>query len=97
MNWNEIMIQCDNCGHMLHAKKVDATLISNPHWISQWIPCSDRLPEKYERVLVTDDEGFVSIGKRYNDGWLIYDGESSAEDSEIIAWMPLPEAYKELS
>lgn len=75
---------------------------------TQWIPCSERLPEepkenpvfdgKYLEVyLVTTKYGSNEQDKVYpfracwnginfTDGWRILD---------VIAWMPLPEPYKE--
>ena len=58
----------------------------------EWIPCSERLPEKDELVLVTVWNG-VSIAWRN-----IYGGWESAEDmyekGDVTAWMPLPTPYK---
>lgn len=51
----------------------------------QWIPCSERLPEDGDTVLVQFDDGdmeiltFPNIYKRLN----------------RVAWLPLPEPYKE--
>ena len=57
-----------------------------------WIPCSERLPEKGELVLVTVWND-VTIAWRN-----IYGGWDSAEDmyekGDVIAWMPLPKPYK---
>ena len=61
----------------------------------EWIPCSKRLPERGCSCLVTDEERknsyeFVlcdlTIDRKL--GW-------SYEGRRIIAWMPLPEPYKE--
>ena len=78
----------------------------------EWIPCSERLPEKYGHYLVTmtekartEDLGFlldeIEVRKmRYNsDGWMLPRHMPSWINkeivSEVIAWMPLPEPYKE--
>lgn len=68
-----------------------------------WIPCSERLPEKYTHCLVTRkneyEDGFDSDVRE--DVWIEVEGEwdwlSKIEGltCEIIAWMPLPEPYKE--
>ena len=61
---------------------------------TEWIPCSERLPEIHDEVLVTA-HGEVSIA------WLYLDGEWRSNDmpqqmfKDIIAWMPLPEPYRE--
>lgn len=56
----------------------------------QWIPCSERLPDKPNVYTVTDHEGRVV---RY----AYYDNESSREYWKRCAkaWMPLPEPYAE--
>ena len=59
----------------------------------RWIPCSERLPDMHDEVLVTA-RGEVSIA------WLYVDGKWRSNDMpqpmfrDIIAWMPLPEPYK---
>ena len=53
---------------------------------NRWIPCAERLPGVTEYVLRTVkkwDRLYVDIG--------LYD----TNDGSIIAWMPLPEPYKE--
>ena len=61
----------------------------------QWIPCSERLPDKEGQYLVTDEAGGVvsiicDVFFHYDDGaptWLL--------SQNVVAWMPLPEPYKE--
>jgi hypothetical protein len=67
--------------------------------IPQWIPCSERLPEKVGNYLVSDIYGNVYSsyfdylkGKKcfiYDDDW-----DELTEDDTAIAWKPLPEPYK---
>ena len=53
----------------------------------QWIPCSERLPERNGYYLVTGRQG--AVNKRlYQDGYWY-------GNWTVIAWMPLPEPYKE--
>lgn len=59
-----------------------------------WIPCSDRLPEKEGCYLITvdeDDRKDVSADFFYvrNDGTPSWHYENN-----VIAWMPLPEPYR---
>ena len=70
----------------------------------QWIPCSERLPEKYENYLATMDDGDVqecTYSPEKNTpfmrgGWSTCeaDGIVYLDIAEVIAWTPLPEAYK---
>lgn len=56
------------------------------HSAQQWIPCSERLPERNGYYLVTGRQG--AVNKRlYQDGYWY-------GNWAIIAWMPLPEPYK---
>lgn len=62
----------------------------------QWIPCSKELPERNRVVLVTTKWDEVTEGvKLSGNAWFIGRGEENAFDSDIIAWMPKPEPYKE--
>ena len=59
---------------------------------THWIPCSERLPEHYDWYLVSNkDVSWVALWK---DG-VFFSVSGYFEFSDIIAWMPLPEAYKE--
>lgn len=57
----------------------------------KWIPCKERLPEENGEYLVTREAkgkyNFVEIVKKTN--------VSGDIASDIVAWMPLPEPYKE--
>lgn len=71
--------------------------------VGEWIPCSERLPDRYCHCLVTRMN-------KYNDGFDIDVREDIFIELEgiwwwqsmfegltgnIVAWMPLPEPYKE--
>ena len=73
----------------------------------QWIPCNERLPDKETYVLIskkphplTGKKWCVTIAGRFVDGrsrkleWRDI-GFGRIVDDEILAWMPLPEPYKE--
>lgn len=61
---------------------------------TEWIPVSERLPEVDVEVITTTDWSDVLIA------WLNKDGAWETEEfiltnDEILAWMPLPEPYRE--
>lgn len=64
----------------------------------QWIPCSERLPELDIPVLAQwkryySDESRINILCLNNLGeWY---GDLGMPNGKIIAWLPLPEPYKE--
>lgn len=73
-----------------------------PHWI----PCSERLPEDNTVCLVTVDQYYIPSYVNqvdvmiYDSGkWLFYNVDDIDTDKTclipIIAWMPLPEVYRE--
>ena len=73
------------------------TIIDEQPQANEWIPCSERLPEKPKFC----DKGYLVQEKHvrepfsaYWDGskWFDIDGEVI---DEILAWQPLPEPYKE--
>lgn len=74
-----------------------------PHWI----PCSERLPEKYKYVLTTytiqpwrskKPKRFVHIAEWMGDGWASPIDEYLVRDEvakiRYLAWMPLPELWR---
>ena len=68
---------------------------------NEWIPANERLPEECKEVLVTVKDNklihdnLVMIGcYTYEQGWIL-NGYIDLVDLNVIAWMPLPEPYKE--
>lgn len=65
----------------------------------KWIPCSDRLPDNTDLVIVwvKDDMGDTSFDYS-SSGWITTNKEYWIVDGEInnyvIAWMPLPKPYE---
>ena len=60
---------------------------------AEWIPCSEKLPEKEELVLVTVWNDVVIAWRNRYGGWESV--EDMYEKGDVIAWMPLPEPYRE--
>ena len=65
----------------------------------EWIPCDEKLPKPNELVdnvrkyyLIQDEYGDMYVARYTRDGWISID---SILQDNIVAWMPLPEPYKE--
>lgn len=72
----------------------DAPTIDPENMRSQWIPVTERLPEKYEDVLITykipNEKAARSwVGYRTSTGWRVY----AVYHPNVTAWMQMPEAY----
>ena len=59
----------------------------------QWIPCSERLPEDINNVLITTVGGHVQIGW-YDYRYEIWYSHITNFIQKVTSWMPLPEPYK---
>lgn len=66
--------------------------------VQRWIPCSERLPEEGEYLLVCDEDGDIELGY-YEDGNWYWLAEAISDYTTryygCVAWMPLPEPWKE--
>ena len=70
----------------------------------RWIPCSERLPEedgqylitvKYKHVNDSYEDVYAEHGDWFDGKWDMFCFEHCGEVEDIIAWMPLPEPYKD--
>lgn len=79
--WSEPTVEAIDMG--IHALKE-----------SRWIPCSERTPKG--TVLCCDDRGNMLVGLLCKDeaGYMAY-GDDGQEMYNCVAWMPLPEPYRE--
>lgn len=70
----------------------------------RWIPCSERLPEKPEQVLIYARNVHYVLAKYreirtwegiYKMAWVMEDAYNAPHEikHDVIAWMPLPEPY----
>lgn len=72
---------------------------------TRWIPCSERLPEENGQYLITvkykpqaDYENIYAEHGEWTDGrWDMFCFGHCGEVEGIVAWMPLPQPYKEES
>lgn len=86
----EAVYDGEACGRLLD-------LVDRPQ--GEWIPCSERLPDLEEYVLVTLRYGETMImALDWDDGkieWKTQEESIIYDDEEVIAWQPLPEPYME--
>ena len=59
---------------------------------TQWIPCSERLPEDNTDVIVCFYSGTVTEMRYWGNG--IFQGIYEHTTKVIVTWMPLPKPYK---
>lgn len=74
-------------------------LIENQPKQDEWIPCSEKLPDLYESVLVTaemegDSHPLTYQGARTGCTFEL-SGVKNPEDYIVTAWQPEPEPYEE--
>ena len=88
----EKQIECDR-----DCKNCWKTKLVNEPKVGEWIPCSERLPDNNENVLVWCEGYFQPWIGWYGDikrSWFVIDYDGECEKYKVIAWMPLPPAYK---
>lgn len=61
---------------------------------TRWILCSEKSPDKNERLALLYDNGLVSGGKYLGDRTYDVDFPDQNKKTKVIAWMPLPQFYK---
>ena len=73
-------------------EKIAEHLIAHGVTVQQWIPVTERLPEKHKRVLTVSDNGNIDVD--WVDKFGVWIGDIMSFD-EVTHWMPLPEPPKE--
>ena len=68
-------------------------LIANGVTVQEWIPVSERLPEKDTYTLVTTD-GVVISAYWHNDRFYGFSAKGIATVGGVTHWMPLPQPPK---
>ena len=76
-------------GELKHLIEKQPTVTAHPGWI----PCSERLPEVGESVLICDAYGDICIGHRTRSGYYFPDF-CDDKIKDVRAWAELPEPYK---
>ena len=84
-----------NHGEYCYVKAIEA--VRKQPKVSEWIPCSERLPEANGEYICTQEIHSLSTGKIigesvelvefYGGGWM------RAKHLKVIAWQPLPDPY----
>lgn len=58
-----------------------------------WIPCSERLPELKQEVLITANDNAVYQGVMANGGFMVFK-DGWIDTKHVLAWQPLPAPYQ---
>lgn len=68
--------------------------------LMKWIPCKKRLPDKEDWYIVTEWNTEERKWDVTMDKWRFRDGQGKwhfASMEQVLAWMPMPEIYEEVS
>lgn len=92
--------ECDSCeycygqgtvGEQKEALRIAVKALENQQKVGEWIPVSERLPDKKGLYLVSHGENYSVCIEEFNG---IRHFSMIHNYSQPVAWMPLPEPYK---
>lgn len=99
---------CDNCDNVQavcphYPCKQYTAIEALPPAQQRWIPCNERLPEEDGQYLITVkyvhvdgyDDIYAEHGEWTDGKWDMFCFGHCGRVENIIAWMPLPEPWKE--
>lgn len=99
---NKLIIEIEKRNTVFTEEQMDLLeyLIEKQSKVGEWIPCSERLPQRQDRkntflkmYLVQSKRGVIHMGFRDEEGiWRTIHGNRVYNE---VAWQPLPEPYKE--
>lgn len=90
--------RCDKMKRIGSADEIEKLIIGclpseQPEW--KWIPCSERLPEIGQSVLLSVGGMYSAEGCLREDGdWAQFRWDAIQRKDMVGAWKPLPEPYK---
>ena len=76
-------------------------MIKEQPTVNEWIPCSERLPLREgelisDEVLVCLESGYQRVATYHKKSEEWHDCYDTWINEKVVAWMPLPEPYKEI-
>ena len=91
----DVSVQVGIINGVMYSKKIVQEVAEE--YNGGWIPCSERLPEENQEVILQDFYGNITIEKmKTNDGAKGFsDGNWWSSANNYVAWQPLPEPHKE--
>lgn len=99
-NLEQVLYWRHRCFEVVSADEYERRDAKDTNVPGKWIPCSERLPKKPE--IYGDSDGYIVQTRRVEQPFIGYwDGREWADEEvdvvdEVIAWMPLPEPYREV-
>ena len=85
---DEYAVKVERASLMAYAEKLEELPSVQPE--PQWIPCSERMPDNDESVLISNSHG---VTKAWWNG-RFWTSIAVKKYKTVAAWMPLPEPYR---